>query len=82
MGFTTTFKVGAMPYDMVERSMGALGEEVVLRTRGVLDCEPPLLATHRTTGSGPTPAIHTTRRDRLDWVEASFPICPAGEVHL
>ena len=24
MGFTTTFKVGAMPYDMVERSMGAV----------------------------------------------------------
>ena len=37
MGLTMIFKLGAMPYDMVERSMTAFGEEVVPRIRHVLD---------------------------------------------
>ena len=31
------FKLGAMPYDMVERSMTLFGEEVVPRIRHLLD---------------------------------------------
>jgi hypothetical protein len=31
------FKLGAMPYDMVERSMTLFGEEVVPRIRPILD---------------------------------------------
>jgi hypothetical protein len=37
MGLAMIFKLGAMPYDMVERSMSAFGEEVVPRIRRVLD---------------------------------------------
>jgi alkanesulfonate monooxygenase SsuD/methylene tetrahydromethanopterin reductase-like flavin-dependent oxidoreductase (luciferase family) len=37
MGLALIFKLGAMPYDMVERSMTAFGEEVVPRIRHVLD---------------------------------------------
>jgi alkanesulfonate monooxygenase SsuD/methylene tetrahydromethanopterin reductase-like flavin-dependent oxidoreductase (luciferase family) len=37
MGLALIFKLGAMPYDMVERSMSAFGEEVVPRIRRVLD---------------------------------------------
>jgi alkanesulfonate monooxygenase SsuD/methylene tetrahydromethanopterin reductase-like flavin-dependent oxidoreductase (luciferase family) len=37
MGFAMIFKLGAMPYDMVEQSMTAFGEEVVPRIRHVLD---------------------------------------------
>jgi hypothetical protein len=37
MGLAMIFKLGAMPYDMVERSMTAFGEEVVPRIRHVLD---------------------------------------------
>jgi hypothetical protein len=37
MGLAMIFKLGAMPYDMVERSMTAFGEEVVSRIRHVLD---------------------------------------------
>jgi hypothetical protein len=37
MGLAMIFKLGAMPYDMVERSMTAFGEEVMPRIRHVLD---------------------------------------------
>ena len=37
MGLAMIFKLGAMPYDLVERSMRAFGEEVMPRIRGVLD---------------------------------------------
>jgi alkanesulfonate monooxygenase SsuD/methylene tetrahydromethanopterin reductase-like flavin-dependent oxidoreductase (luciferase family) len=37
MGLALIFKLGAMPYDMVERSMGLFGEEVVPRIRHLLD---------------------------------------------
>jgi alkanesulfonate monooxygenase SsuD/methylene tetrahydromethanopterin reductase-like flavin-dependent oxidoreductase (luciferase family) len=37
MGLALIFKLGAMPYDMVERSMRAFGEEVMPRIRRVLD---------------------------------------------
>ena len=37
MGLAMIFKLGAMPYDMVERSMAAFGEEVVPRIRHLLD---------------------------------------------
>jgi hypothetical protein len=33
MGLAMIFKLGAMPYDMVERSMSLFGEEVVPRIR-------------------------------------------------
>jgi hypothetical protein len=36
MGLAMIFKLGAMPYDMVERSMGLFGEEVVPRLRQIL----------------------------------------------
>jgi hypothetical protein len=36
MGLAMIFKLGAMPYDMVERSMSLFGEEVVPRIRQVL----------------------------------------------
>jgi len=37
MGLALIFKLGAMPYDMVERSMTAFGEAVVPRIRHLLD---------------------------------------------
>jgi alkanesulfonate monooxygenase SsuD/methylene tetrahydromethanopterin reductase-like flavin-dependent oxidoreductase (luciferase family) len=37
MGLALIFKLGAMPYDMVERSMTRFGEEVVPRIRHLLD---------------------------------------------
>ena len=37
MGLTLVFKLGAMPYDMVQRSMIRFGEEVLPRIRAVLD---------------------------------------------
>jgi alkanesulfonate monooxygenase SsuD/methylene tetrahydromethanopterin reductase-like flavin-dependent oxidoreductase (luciferase family) len=37
MGLALIFKLGAMPYNMVERSMRLFGEEVVPRIRHVLD---------------------------------------------
>ncbi len=37
MGLALIFKLGAMPYDLVERSMRAFGEEVMPRIRHVLD---------------------------------------------
>jgi hypothetical protein len=37
MGLTLIFKLGAIPYDMVERSMTAFGAEVVPRIRHLLD---------------------------------------------
>jgi alkanesulfonate monooxygenase SsuD/methylene tetrahydromethanopterin reductase-like flavin-dependent oxidoreductase (luciferase family) len=37
MGLALIFKLGAMPYDMVERSMSRFGEEVIPRIRRVLD---------------------------------------------
>jgi hypothetical protein len=36
MGLAMIFKLGVMPYDMVERSMSLIGEEVVPRIRQVL----------------------------------------------
>ena len=35
--FATTFKLGGMPYDMVERSKSTFGEKVVPWIRGDLD---------------------------------------------
>jgi len=37
MGLALIFKLGAMPYDMVEHSMSAFGEAVVPRIRHILD---------------------------------------------
>jgi alkanesulfonate monooxygenase SsuD/methylene tetrahydromethanopterin reductase-like flavin-dependent oxidoreductase (luciferase family) len=37
MGLALIFKLGRMPYDMLERSMTRFGEEVVPRIRYVLD---------------------------------------------
>src|SRR5580704_14738171 len=37
MGLAMIFKLGTMPYDMVERSMTLFGEEVVPRIRPILD---------------------------------------------
>ena len=37
MGLAMIFKLGAMPYDMVERSMTAFGDEVMPRIRDVVD---------------------------------------------
>jgi alkanesulfonate monooxygenase SsuD/methylene tetrahydromethanopterin reductase-like flavin-dependent oxidoreductase (luciferase family) len=37
MGLAMIFKLGAMPYDMVERSMTLFGEEVMPRIRPILD---------------------------------------------
>jgi hypothetical protein len=37
MGLALIFKLGTMPYDMIERSMTAFGEQVIPRIRGVLD---------------------------------------------
>ena len=45
MDLAMIFKLGAMPYDMVERSMTAFGEEVVPRIRHLLDRD---AAAHRT----------------------------------
>ena len=53
MGLTLIFKLGAMPYDMVERSMTTFGEEVVPRIRHVLDRD---AAAYRTVAA---PALHT-----------------------
>ncbi len=36
MGLALVFKLGAMPYDMVERSMTRFGEEVLPRLRRAL----------------------------------------------
>jgi hypothetical protein len=52
MGLALIFKLGAMPYDMVERSMSLFGEEVVPRIRGVLDRN---AAANR---AAPAPALH------------------------
>ena len=40
MGLAMIFKLGAMPYDMVERSMTAFGREVVPRIRHLLNRTP------------------------------------------
>jgi alkanesulfonate monooxygenase SsuD/methylene tetrahydromethanopterin reductase-like flavin-dependent oxidoreductase (luciferase family) len=37
MGLAMIFKLGAMPYDTVERSMTLFGDEVMPRIRRVLD---------------------------------------------
>ena len=37
MGLAMIFKLGAMPYAMVERSMALFGEEVMPRIRHLLD---------------------------------------------
>ena len=37
MGLALVFKLGAMPYDMLERSMTRFGEEVMPRIRRLLD---------------------------------------------
>jgi len=52
MGLALIFKLGAMPYDMVERSMSAFGDEVVPRIRSVLDRD---AASNR---AAPAPALH------------------------
>jgi alkanesulfonate monooxygenase SsuD/methylene tetrahydromethanopterin reductase-like flavin-dependent oxidoreductase (luciferase family) len=53
MGLAMIFKLGAMPYDMVERSMTLFGEEVVPRIRRVLGRD---AAAHRAVA---VPALHT-----------------------
>jgi hypothetical protein len=53
MGLAMIFELGAMPYDMVERSMTAFGEEVVPRIRHLLDRDG---AAERTVAA---PALHT-----------------------
>jgi hypothetical protein len=53
MGLALIFKLGAMPYDMVERSMTTFGEKVVPRIRHVLDRD---AAANRTVAA---PALHT-----------------------
>jgi len=52
MGLALIFKLGAMPYDMVERSMTAFGEEVVPRIRHLLDRD---ASANRTAAA---PALH------------------------
>src|SRR5271169_543288 len=52
MGLAMIFKLGAMPYDMVERSMTAFGEEVVPRIRHLLDRD---ASANRTAAA---PALH------------------------
>jgi hypothetical protein len=37
MGLAMIFKLGTMPYDMVERSMTAFGKEIMPRIQQVLD---------------------------------------------
>jgi hypothetical protein len=37
MGLALIFKLGAMPYDMVERSMRVFGDGVMPRIRRILD---------------------------------------------
>jgi hypothetical protein len=39
MGLTLVFKLGAMPYEMVERSMIRFGEQVAPRIGPILDGE-------------------------------------------
>jgi hypothetical protein len=46
MGLALIFKLGAMPYDMVERSMTAFGEAVVPRIRHLLDRDAAAPALH------------------------------------
>lgn len=46
MGLAMIFKFGAMPYDMVERSMTAFGEEVMPRIRHVLGQDAVAAAPH------------------------------------
>ena len=58
MGLAMIFKLGAMPYDMVERWMNAFGEELVPRIRRVLDCD--------AAASRPT-APHRIERGRDDF---------------
>jgi len=53
MGLAIIFKFGAMPYDMVERSMAAFGAEVIPRIRRVLDRD---AAANRAAAA---PALHT-----------------------
>ena len=52
MGLALIFKLGAMPYDMVERSMTAFGEGVVPRIHHILDRDG---AAHRPAGAA---ALH------------------------
>jgi len=52
MGLALIFKLGAMPYDMVERSMTAFGEGVVPRIHHILDRDG---ADHRPAGAA---ALH------------------------
>ena len=53
MGLAMIFKLGAMPHDMVERSMTTFGEKVVPRIRHVLDRD---AAAYRTVAA---PTLHT-----------------------
>ena len=52
MGLAMIFKLGAMPYDMVERSMTSFGEEVMPRIQHVLD------RTAAGSHAAATPALH------------------------
>jgi len=46
MGLTLIFKLGAMPYDMVERSMRSFGEAVIPRIRDALGSNAPPIQAH------------------------------------
>ena len=46
MGLAMIFKLGAMPYDMVGRSMTSFGEEVIPRIRHVLGRDAVAAAPH------------------------------------
>ena len=46
MGLTLIFKLGAMPYDMVEQSMRGFGEAVILRIREVLSPNAATIQAH------------------------------------
>jgi hypothetical protein len=77
MGLAMIFKLGAMPYDMVERSMSLFGEEVIPRIRQVLTravtvdstaAEPsssiPRAASYSPPGIVPGPTASTARPAR------------------
>ena len=59
MSLAMIFKLGAMPYDMVERSMSLFGEEVVPRIRQVLTHS----VTVDRTAAGPSSSIQRAASD-------------------
>ena len=76
MGLAMIFKLGAMPYDMVERSMTAFGEEVVPRIRDILDRD--AAADH----AAATPVLRIALGDRSDREPPAVAGEPAGPIRL